>query len=53
MLSVRLCNKKYAEEKNVKRTTLKIGGIYYAGCVNSIQNYVLELKGVKKCEVNL
>jgi len=32
---------------------IKIGGMHCAGCVNSIQNYVLEQKGVTKCEVNL
>lgn len=36
-----------------KRTAIKLGGMHCAGCVNSIQNYVSELKGVKKCEVNL
>lgn len=38
---------------DVKRTAIKIGGMHCAGCVNSIQNFVSELKGVKKCEVNL
>ncbi|MBI5147017.1 MAG: copper-translocating P-type ATPase [Thaumarchaeota archaeon] len=36
-----------------KQTVLKIGGMHCAGCVNSIQNYVSKLDGVKKCEVNL
>ena len=36
-----------------KRTAIKIGGMHCAGCVNSIQKYVTELNGVKKCEVNL
>ena len=36
-----------------KRMAIKIGGMHCAGCVNSIQNYVLEQKGVTKCEVNL
>jgi Cu+-exporting ATPase len=41
------------EEGQTKRTAIKIGGMHCAGCVNSIQNYLMELKGVKKCEVNL
>lgn len=36
-----------------KRTVLKIGGMHCAGCVNSIQNQLLKLDGIKKCEVNL
>jgi Cu+-exporting ATPase len=40
-------------ESQTKRMAIKIGGMHCAGCVNSIQNYVLEQKGVKKCEVNL
>src|SRR5256885_1403231 len=42
-----------AAENLTKRTAIKLGGMHCAGCVNSIQNYVSELKGVKKCEVNL
>jgi P-type Cu+ transporter len=41
------------QEALTKRTALKIGGMHCAGCVNSIQNYLMELKGVKNCEVNL
>ncbi len=41
------------EQTQLKRTALKIGGMHCAGCVNSIQNYVSNLDGVKKCEVNL
>ncbi|MFN3655092.1 MAG: heavy metal translocating P-type ATPase, partial [Candidatus Nitrosotenuis sp.] len=41
------------ERMGVKRTAIKIGGMHCAGCVNSIQNFVSELNGVKKCEVNL
>lgn len=41
------------EQPQTKRTAIKIGGMHCAGCVNSIQKYVTELKGVKKCEVNL
>ena len=41
------------EQSQTKRTALKIGGMHCAGCVTSIQNYVAELKGVTKCEVNL
>lgn len=40
-------------ERGVKRTAIKIGGMHCAGCVNSIQNFVSELNGIKKCEVNL
>ncbi|HET6458616.1 MAG TPA: heavy metal translocating P-type ATPase, partial [Nitrosopumilaceae archaeon] len=42
-----------AAESQTKRTAIKLGGMHCAGCVNSIQNYVSELKGVTKCEVNL
>lgn len=42
-----------AESKTERRTVLKIGGMHCAGCVTSIQNYVSDMKGVKKCEVNL
>jgi Cu+-exporting ATPase len=41
------------KQKQLKRTTIKIGGMHCAGCVNSIQNFVSGLNGVKKCEVNL
>ncbi len=41
------------EQTQLKRTALKIGGMHCAGCVNSIQNFVSGLDGVKKCEVNL
>jgi P-type Cu+ transporter len=41
------------EGSKTKRTAIKLGGMHCAGCVNSIQNYVSELKGVTKCEVNL
>jgi len=41
------------EEKELKRIAIKIGGMHCAGCVNSIQKYVSDLKGIKKCEVNL
>jgi Cu+-exporting ATPase len=37
------------EQGQTKRTALKIGGMHCAGCVNSIQSYVAELKGVTKC----
>lgn len=40
-------------EGKTRRTALKIGGMHCAGCVNSIQNHVAELKGVVNCEVNL
>lgn len=42
-----------SEQIQTKRTAIKIGGMHCAGCVNSIQNYVMALPGVKKCEVNL
>jgi len=41
------------EQTQTKRTAIKIGGMHCAGCVTSIQKYVTELNGVKKCEVNL
>ncbi|VVC05730.1 putative copper-exporting P-type ATPase A [uncultured archaeon] len=40
-------------QSKTRRTAIKLGGMHCAGCVNSIQNYVSELKGVTKCEVNL
>lgn len=42
-----------AEQKQLRRTALKIGGMHCAGCVNSIQYFVSKLEGVQKCEVNL
>ncbi|TBR08532.1 MAG: copper-translocating P-type ATPase [Candidatus Nitrosotenuis sp.] len=42
-----------SEQVQTKRTAIKIGGMHCAGCVNSIQNYIMDLPGVKKCEVNL
>ncbi|MGH9923161.1 MAG: heavy metal translocating P-type ATPase, partial [Nitrososphaerales archaeon] len=42
-----------AETAMEKRTVIKIGGMHCAGCVTAIQNYVSDLQGVKKCEVNL
>jgi len=42
-----------AEQTQLKRTAIKIGGMHCAGCVNSIQKFVSNLDGVKKCEVNL
>jgi Cu+-exporting ATPase len=41
------------ESKTERRTAIKIGGMHCAGCVTAIQNYVSDLQGVKKCEVNL
>jgi Cu+-exporting ATPase len=41
------------DARTEKRTTIKIGGMHCAGCVTAIQNYVSDLQGVKKCEVNL
>jgi len=40
-------------EEQTKRTAIKIGGMHCAGCVNAIQNYVSDINGIKKCEVNL
>lgn len=42
-----------SEQVQIRRTAIKIGGMHCAGCVNSIQNFVMDLPGVKKCEVNL
>ncbi len=39
--------------KEIKRTVIKIGGMHCAGCATAIQDYVSELQGVKRCEVNL
>ncbi|TLY11094.1 MAG: heavy-metal-associated domain-containing protein [Thaumarchaeota archaeon] len=36
-----------------KRTTVKIGGMHCAGCVNSIQGRVSNQRGVSKTEVNV
>lgn len=41
------------EQKQLKQTALKIGGMHCAGCVNSIQGMVSKLEGVTKVEVNL
>lgn len=41
------------KESKTRRTAIKLGGMHCAGCVTSIQKYVSELNGVKKCEVNL
>ena len=38
---------------NNSKTVLKISGMSCAGCVNVIQNKLLETKGVINCEVNL
>jgi len=46
-------NYETTQEVQTKRTTIKIGGMHCAGCVNAIQNYVSDIKGIKKCEVNL
>jgi len=46
-------NYETTQEIQTKRTTIKIGGMHCAGCVNAIQNYVSDIKGIKKCEVNL
>ncbi len=40
-------------QDTLRRTVLKIGGMHCAGCIVSIQNSVLRLGGVEKCEVNL
>lgn len=36
-----------------KRTSVKIGGMHCAGCVNSIQRRVSTIEGISKVEVNL
>ena len=41
------------EGSKIRRTAIKLRGMHCAGCVNSIQNYISEIKGVTKCEVNL
>ncbi len=42
-----------SKQETTKRTAIKIGGMHCAGCVNAIQNYLMELDGVRRCEVNL
>src|SRR6476660_9678328 len=37
----------------MEHTTLKIGGMHCAGCVNSIQRHVSAIEGVFRMEVNL
>jgi Cu+-exporting ATPase len=37
----------------MKRHALKIEGMHCAGCVVAIQDYLSDIDGVKKCEVNL
>lgn len=37
----------------MEHTTLKIGGMHCAGCVNSIQRHVSAIEGVSRVEVNL
>ncbi len=46
-------NYETTQEVQTKRTTIKIGGMHCAGCVTAIQNYVSDINGIKKCEVNL
>ncbi|MDE1867692.1 MAG: heavy metal translocating P-type ATPase, partial [Thaumarchaeota archaeon] len=41
------------EQRSLKKAVLKIGGMHCSGCVSSIQQSVLHLRGVEKCEVNL
>lgn len=36
-----------------KRTAIKLGGMHCAGCATTIQKFVSDLDGVKKCDVNL
>lgn len=37
----------------MRRVALKIGGMHCAGCVIAIQDYLSDLDGVNRCEVNL
>jgi len=37
----------------IKKTAIKIGGMHCAGCITAIQNYMSDIEGIKKCEVNL
>ncbi|MEM2856094.1 MAG: heavy metal translocating P-type ATPase [Candidatus Nitrosocaldaceae archaeon] len=37
----------------MRRVALKIGGMHCAGCVVAIQDYLSDLDGVNRCEVNL
>ncbi|MFN4336503.1 MAG: heavy metal translocating P-type ATPase [Candidatus Nitrosocaldus sp.] len=36
-----------------KRVVLKIGGMHCAGCTRAIQGYLLDMDGIKGCDVNL
>ena len=42
-----------SDATTAKRTVLKIGGMHCVGCVNAIQEYVLDLPGTSKIDVNL
>ncbi|MCS7140852.1 MAG: heavy metal translocating P-type ATPase [Candidatus Nitrosocaldus sp.] len=36
-----------------KRVVLRIGGMHCAGCTRAIQGYLLDIQGIKGCDVNL
>ncbi len=41
-----------SKKDQTKKTVIKIGGMHCAGCITAIQNYVSDIKGVEKCQVN-
>jgi len=42
-----------SKKESIKKTALKIGGMHCAGCITAIQNYMTDIDGVEKCQVNL
>jgi Cu+-exporting ATPase len=42
-----------SKKDQIKKTALKISGMHCAGCITAIQNYMSDIEGVKKCQVNL
>ncbi|QLH06348.1 heavy metal translocating P-type ATPase [Nitrosopumilus ureiphilus] len=42
-----------AKKDQIKKTAIKIGGMHCAGCITAIQNYMSDVDGVEKCQVNL
>lgn len=42
-----------SKKDQIKKTAIKIGGMHCAGCITAIQNYMSDIEGVEKCQVNL
>ncbi|MEM4277491.1 MAG: heavy metal-associated domain-containing protein, partial [Candidatus Nitrosocaldus sp.] len=36
-----------------RRVVLRIGGMHCAGCTRAIQGYLMDMDGIKGCDVNL